>query len=405
MPLRASLLALLLCVAAASAAELKTLKGDVIKGDVVSVDDKEIVIDVPSEGKKTFSLKEIASIDYGPPAKIPADAKFSDVELVDGTLLHCTSFNLNKDNVTLKLLGNEAEVKLPLSAIANILRDGHNPQQRADWNEKTAGSHKRTDDGLILDKANVKGELHVSILSSDEKGNITFKVKETDTESSGPIMSFRGVIFQRTLNPNAPPVACRLTDTGNSNLMVAKVEVKDGALHVLTTANVTVIYKPAQLVKLDYSSANMAYLSDLTPTKVNETSTEERIEHYRKDRNLDDRPMRLLGVVYQKGLALHSTTELVYNIKRDYLTLQGVAGIDDQVGGHDRPVALRIYADDVKAPILDKTFTRKNPQTRVAPFSLNVKGVQTLKIVVTYADGDTFDLGLHLDLADIRVIK
>ena len=42
-------------------------------------------------------------------------------------------------------------------------------------------------------------------------------------------------------------------------------------------------------------------------------------------------------------------------------------------------------------------------QERVKPISLNVKDVQTLRIVVESAD--FLDLGLHLDLADARVIK
>ena len=196
--------------------------------------------------------------------------------------------------------------------------------------------------------------------------------------------------------------------------MVSSVEMKEGALHVMTSARVTLVYKPAQLVRLDYSTANLTYLSDLSPSRVIETSTEGRVDHYRKDRNIDDGPIRLGNTVYAKGLALHSTTELEYRLKGEYRTLSGRAGFDEQVGGHNRPVALRIYAttaDEANKVIFDETFNRNDPKQRVKPIQLNIKDVQLLRIVVTYVEGDPADLGLHLDmglhldLAEIRVVK
>ena len=73
--------------------------------------------------KKTFPIAQIAGVDYNKGLKPAVDAKWTDVELVDGTLLHCTAFALNKTTVTVKLLGSEAEVKMPLDVVANVLRD------------------------------------------------------------------------------------------------------------------------------------------------------------------------------------------------------------------------------------------------------------------------------------------
>ena len=406
MPFRASLFALMLFALTASAAELKTLKGEVVTGDVVSVGPKEVVLDVAGV-KKAFAVSLIAGIDYTKSPKIPADAKWSDLELVDGTVLRCSSFALKKTTVTVKLLGSDIEVKMPLDAVANVLHQAQDSGRRKAWDARTA--KKRINDAVAVENGGVINAIDCTILGADEAGeNLTFKIKGSTQNLTRPLKSFAGLLFQRGLNEKSPPVVCKLTDIGHCNLMVSGIESKNGELHVQTSSGVTVVYKPAQLVRLDYSSANLAYLSDLTPSKVTETSTDDRVEHYRKDHNLDDRPLRLLGVVYAKGLALHSTTDLEFKLKGEYRTLQGVAGIDDQVGGHNRPVVLRIYADDgVGLPkvILERTFTRKNPKDRVAPISLNIKDVQTLRIVVTHTEDDLLDLGLHLDLADFRVIK
>src|SRR5262249_22100407 len=107
MPLRTTLVALLFCASAATAAELKTLKGDVFKGDVVSATAKEIVFEV-SDGekkeKKTFLVSEIGAVDFA--ANAPAlPAAYHDVELVDGTLLHCIDLQFKGKEFLLKVTG------------------------------------------------------------------------------------------------------------------------------------------------------------------------------------------------------------------------------------------------------------------------------------------------------------
>src|SRR4051812_27652642 len=110
MPMRTTLLALLFCATALPAAELKTLKGEVVKGDVVSVSPKEVVIKTEG-GDKTYGIKEIASVDFAP--KAPAlPAAFHDVELVDGTLLHCTDLQFKGTDFTAKLAGGEVTAKV-----------------------------------------------------------------------------------------------------------------------------------------------------------------------------------------------------------------------------------------------------------------------------------------------------
>ena len=404
MPLRATLFAFLLCAAAARRAEIKTLKGESFKGEVVSVNSKEIVLDVAGESK-TFQVSEIVGIDYNAGTKVPVDAKFTDVELVDGTLLHCTQFGLKGTTVTIKLLGVDRDIEMPLTAVSNVLRNAQDAALRKAWDQRIGV--KRTHDAVAVNSEGILNAIDCTILEADAKGeNISFKLKSGGNTLIKPINGFAGFIFQRTIDASAPPVVCKLLDAGRNHVMVAAVETMDGSLHVKTSAGVTLIYKPEQLVRLDYSSANLSYLSDLTPSKVVETSTEERIEHYRKDRNMDDRPIRLLGQTYAKGLALHSHTELEYKLKGEYRTLQAIAGIDDQVGGHNRPVVLKVYLDnpDDAKPNFTLTFSRKDPpKDKVKPIILNIKDVQVLRIVVTTAD--FLDLGLHLDLADARVIK
>src|SRR5271166_592435 len=88
MPVRGALLALLLTGLALPAAELHTLKGDKITGDLVRVTDKEIVL--IQDGKEVATpVVGVLQLEF--PGNSPArlDEKYVDVELTDGTLLHC----------------------------------------------------------------------------------------------------------------------------------------------------------------------------------------------------------------------------------------------------------------------------------------------------------------------------
>src|SRR5262249_29999255 len=212
-----------------------------------------------------------------------------------------------------------------------------------------------------------------------------------------PLERVHAMIFVRALDPSAPPVLCKLYDTYQNLVMVSGVKMTPAGLAVTTPAGATIDYATDLVARLDYSSGNQAFLSDLTPAKVVEQTPTE--EHYRRDLNVNGRPMTLVGKTYPKGLGLHATTELEYDLNGEYREFRAVVGIDDAVGGHDGPVQLTMEADGKE--IVSLTLTRK--ERKVHELVRNVKDGQKLKIVVS--SPELLDLGKHLDLAEARVIK
>ncbi len=128
-----------------------------------------------------------------------------------------------------------------------------------------------------------------------------------------------------------------------------------------------------------------------------EKSTLDRVEHYRRDRNLDDGPIRLGGEKFGKGLALHARTELVFDLGGRFREFKAVVGVDDLVGGESQAV-LRIDGDGRE--LFSGVVTRKD---KPRPVAFEVKGVRQLRIVV--GSQGLLDLGDHVDLADARVSK
>jgi hypothetical protein len=131
----------------------------------------------------------------------------------------------------------------------------------------------------------------------------------------------------------------------------------------------------------------MAYLSDLEPSKVEETPYFGRRTPYRRDVNLDGAPLKLDNQVIDKGLAVHSRTVLTYDLERRFASFEALVGFDDASKKRGR-VDCRVFADGKEI--------YANPDLRAdgapVPLTLPVSGVEQLKLVVDFGpDEDTGD--------------
>jgi hypothetical protein len=395
MPVRGAFLALLLGALAAHAAELQTLKGEKLTGDVVRITDKEIVLTRGGKEVRT-PVAGVLHLDF-PNAKVRLEDKYADVELTDGTLLHCKEFVLKGKQAVLRTLAGQ-EVKIPLSGIANVLTNAQDEKLRKDWSERVA--RKRRRDVVAVLREGVVNPLEGTLGEGNEEGtHVEFTLGGSKRQI--PLEKVHGLIFLRELDPAAPPVLCKLTDTYHDLVMVSGIDATPAGLTVTTPAGARISYAGNLVTRLDYSTDKVAYLSQLEPVKVDQPDEQDHpFDRYRRDRNLDNQPLRLGGQEHALGLALHAHTELEYNLNGDYREFKALAGIDESVSGRDGPVVLIIEGDG-KA-LYTKTFTRKNDK-KPTPVALNIKDVQKLRIVVTSGDG--YDLGRHLDLVEAKVSK
>jgi len=175
---------------------------------------------------------------------------------------------------------------------------------------------------------------------------------------------------------------------------------------VTTPAGARIDISQEFLTRLDYTLDKVAFLSRLEPNKVVQRSNFDFVDIYRRDKNLDNGPLRVYGESFTIGLALHAHTELEYDLKGDYREFHALAGIDQSVGGVGGPVVLVIEGviDGETKELYKKTFTRKDPKDKKeGAIDVNIKDVQKLRLVVR--TGDLFDNGKHLDLVNAKVQK
>lgn len=406
-----SLLAACLVVSTAVAADIVPVTGEPIKGEIVSVSDKEVVF--TRDGKKvTKPLKEVLKLDYRDVGKLPTGKPYALVELTDGTQLFTDKLLLKKGDFDLTLLSGPT-LTLPRETVANVLFDAASEENRREWKTRVFNSRGKD---VIVTKRKVKDKdreyeiasnLDATIGDGDEAGtaiNFAVTIGGETTQATRKFTTLRGLIFKHTLGAKAAPFTCKLLDTTQDVVMVSSVAPRDGGLVVTTPAGAKIDFANEQIARLDYTQGRLEYLSDLTPTKMVTKSNLDDDDnpdqwHVFKDSNLDKRPMTIAGTTYPKGLALKPYAELVFDLKGEYREFEAVVGLDDGVSA----AGASTLVVEIDGKELATVTISSDDKVRHKPLKLNVKDARALRIVVK-ADGE-FDTARHLELADAKVRK
>jgi hypothetical protein len=113
--------------------------------------------------------------------------------------------------------------------------------------------------------------------------------------------------------------------------------------------------------------------------------------------NLD--PLTLKGHRYANGLGTHASSDIQFNLGRNYKRFEADIGLDDSQMGGAGSVQFEVWADDQKL-YQSKTLRAGDTPEKI---SVDISGKSILRLVVTDAgDGDHSD---HADWADPRLLK
>ncbi len=437
MPVVRCLVVLLLCSSSLFTADLRTLSGKTVTGELAALNEKDGIVIATKDGAKVPTpLVNVVQLDLAPPttSKLPPCTR---VELVDGSVFYCKPEDgvriVNKNQLDLTLLSG-LKATVPLAGVHVILKDAHDGKVRdhADW--KKCLEIKRPD--VVAkwnkDRSRINGYKGSFI---EEGDGIAFKFRLEGRENEEPKTieltdaSIQGLIFTKQVNPTAAPSVCKLDDLDQCRLVLAAVELKNDALIVVTVAGGKVQYPLKQVSRLDFSKGKIEYLSDLPKDGVNvEVKIEEqpdekdRLDRIRFNKNLNDDPLQLRvvkdghpnGVVerFDHGLALPAPAKLVYRLNGEYDEFTAMLGVDEMVGGDSR-VRVVIEGDGVElfAAEVTRTAVRikgrevaDDKLKRAERVTLNVNDVKELRIKVEPVN-PVFIYGNHVDLADAKISK
>ena len=153
-----------------------------------------------------------------------------------------------------------------------------------------------------------------------------------------------------------------------------------------------------QIMKI--KNGRLEYLSDHTPVSIQERPywKDGFVWHYRRDMSIDNNPITLNSIVYEKGIGAHSYSRLTYSLNQKYMFFSAIIGIDDEVDSYGS-VDIRVYGDD--AVLVEyKDIAAKNKPKNI---HIDISHINTLILEVDF--GKNLDTGDHLDWADARLIR
>jgi hypothetical protein len=143
----------------------------------------------------------------------------------------------------------------------------------------------------------------------------------------------------------------------------------------------------AEIRTVRFRGGEMSYLSDLEPSRVEETPFFGRRSPWRRDVNLVGEPLKIDGRSFEHGLAVHSRSVLTYDLDGRYATFEALVGFDEAAKGKGR-VDCRVLADG-KEIYANPDLRGDTPPVRLA---LPVAKVGQLQLVVDFGpDQDTGD--------------
>ncbi|MCE9533335.1 MAG: NPCBM/NEW2 domain-containing protein [Planctomycetes bacterium] len=385
-------------VSMSTAAELSTIDGKKSIGEVVSIDAKELVFKTPA-GSDTYELTKLNAVDIaGVIAKDPLPGtKWVEVELIDGSQFRCADFKIKGKTAILKLLGSNQTIEFPASMLLYMVRDLSDAKINQAFRGILSKRGKR--DIWIVLKEETLDAVNGTFGDGDEMGEaLSFELEANSQKINIQVSRIYGMIFNQPPGAEIAQTVCKVVDASKNILYAKALSIgADKSVTVETVTGVKVNYPTmSSIARLDFSAGSLLYLSNAVPVKVEHSSTEGIPEVYRRDRNLDNGELRIKGEKFAKGLALHSRTELTYDLGGKYKFFQTTVGVDDIVDGESR--ATLIIEADFK-PIFKEVIT-KGDKPRL--LKLNIANVKQLRITV---ESELFDLGNQVDLADAKLLK
>jgi hypothetical protein len=154
----------------------------------------------------------------------------------------------------------------------------------------------------------------------------------------------------------------------------------------------------AEVESARFRGGRMTYLSDLVPSKVEETPYFGHRLPWRADISLTGEPLKMNGQTYERGIAVHSRCILTYDLNGEYATFEALVGFDDAAQGKGQ-VECRVLADG-KELYANGDLRADTPPLKLA---LKVERAEQLRLVVDF--GKAQDTGDRVIWANPKLFR
>jgi hypothetical protein len=402
-------LVFILMVSLSNAAEIHLLNNAKYQGEIVSIDPKGVLFKL-KEGDKLFTNNEILSVDTGSTSKDVSGLKTIEVELTDGTTFRCSEFKIKGQKALLKLFTEDGKgrvLELPTTSIYTMLREAQDALNTLEFKKVINQLRKERRDILVLAKGEGANRQLNGIPCTIGEGMLDpegDKLKFTSGQSEEKNLfqdRIHGMMFSQIPTGERPATICRVIDSQKNILFAQAISLRDKSVSVKTVGGLDIEFPSLQsITRFDYSTSTLKFLSDLPPATVVRTDNSEApFSAPTFDKNLDGEPMKIGGIGYPKGVAIHSGYAITWNINADYRGLKGLFGVDD---AFDVQSAVQVTIEGDGRELFKKVIKKKDKPMDV---NLDVSNVKLLKVIVQSEDPNGFDFENQINFADAKVTK
>jgi hypothetical protein len=152
------------------------------------------------------------------------------------------------------------------------------------------------------------------------------------------------------------------------------------------------------IVEIVGKNTKMVNVSELTPLSIEQVPYFDRLIPFVQDKSWNNRPLKLEGKTYTRGLAMHSRSVLTYDLGGEFATFKAILGFDEDFGDRGR-VVCRVIVDDKELFVNPDFKASEKP----VPVEVPVKGAKQLKLEVDF--GEDEDVGDRVIWANARLYR
>jgi hypothetical protein len=331
---------------------------------------------------------------------MPADStavaprRLATVQLEGGDSLRAFLTGSAEEKITLQTAWHAA-LDVPLSQLRGVLFDGGKPEAKIKFDERM---QQPGDDDFVLVESRDGGlaEINGRLQSLGAAG---VKINYEGQERSIKLDRIQAIVTAAHPSKNVwqgPFQVFRLSS--GDNLSAAWQAQSDAALQVKSAWGSDVELPRQAVVEITGKNTKMVNLSELTPLAVEQVPYFDRLMPFVRDKSWNNRPLKLDGKTYARGLALHSRCVLTYDLGGEFASFRAVLGIDEDAGERGR-VNCRVTVDDQELFHKLDLHVGEKP----VPIDVAVKGGRQLRLEVDF--GEDEDIGDRVIWANARLYR
>ncbi len=388
-----------------STVTLETIEGDKYTGALTQLDHQHAVIK-NAQDSATVDVEQVLRVVNEDSLAPNAEPQLT-VWLIDGSILAATRFELQDDLAKIGLQGATIEIDSRHLQRVRFRKPVDTHPFDKSWDEILTRQHEG--DVVVIRKSDqVLDYLEgvIGNITADEVG-FSFDGDNFDVKRG----KLEGLAFLTSRTEARQPV--RVAHSADGSMWHAEdIRWSAGSLEMKLMCGAKIGLPESAIRSIDYAATRIVYLSSLEPYKQTVTPrisatalddlTRRLIYNPGIDENLSggrlslfDKDNRQQWRYFDRGLALHSRTELVYRLPDKFSQLQGIVGLDPELRQRGQ---VRLFIEGDERVLLDQQFGANDAPL---PINLDLSGVERLRILVDY--GDDSDAADHLNLCEMRL--